>query len=144
MKTYAELLRDPRWQRKRLEILNRDEWACQCCLGEDVTLHVHHNKYEGDFPWECPDQYLITLCENCHKAEEDYKSVDLFSLVEGCGVTRFHLNLLMEAVRFRMSKSQLKPFWAFHDEVLRKLVPTDELTELLEFRSKEKGEVVNG
>lgn len=145
MSNYSELLLDPRWQKKRLLVLDRDEWTCQCCLDTEETLHVHHNRYEGEFPWDCPDEYLITLCKRCHKSEEDFKKVDLFTLADGLGVTRFHIKLLLEAVRFRMHKSDSKRFWAFHDEVLRVLVPNDELGELLEFReSEKKREVVNG
>jgi 5-methylcytosine-specific restriction endonuclease McrA len=68
MSTYAELLKDPRWQRKRLEILNRDEWMCMC--GDTTTtLHVHHRYYvKGRDPWEYPDFCYVTLCETCHGA----------------------------------------------------------------------------
>ncbi len=65
--TYAELLKDPRWQRKRLEILNRDDWTCQRCGAEDKTLHVHHRKYGRGFPWEIENGFLVTLCEACHE-----------------------------------------------------------------------------
>jgi len=64
---YDEKLKDPRWQRKRLKILERDGWACQQCGCRD-DLHVHHRVYYGD-PWEAPDESLITLCERCHEAE---------------------------------------------------------------------------
>lgn len=68
--TYAEMLKDPRWQKKRLEILERDEWACQMCHSGDKTLHVHHNYYDYSLlPWEYPEESLITLCEECHKDE---------------------------------------------------------------------------
>ena len=64
---YAQQLKDPRWQRKRLEILNRDEWACVNCGSKDKTLHVNHKRYErGKSPWEYPDSLLETLCEDCH------------------------------------------------------------------------------
>ena len=66
--TYAELLKDPRWQRKRLEILQRDGWACTHCEAKDKTLHVDHAYYEkGKKPWEYPDKSLWTLCEDCHE-----------------------------------------------------------------------------
>jgi hypothetical protein len=67
---YSEKLKDPRWQRKRLEILERDEWMCKKCFDSESTLVVHHLKYEqGKEPWECDGKYLITLCESCHDAE---------------------------------------------------------------------------
>lgn len=63
--TYAEKLKDPRWQRKRLEILERDGWACRRCTSTTKTLHVHHLKYGRD-PWSVDDALLITLCDACH------------------------------------------------------------------------------
>jgi hypothetical protein len=66
-KTYSDKLKDPRWQKKRLEILERDEWACRACTSTKDTLHVHHIKYEKSHePWEAQDDELITLCESCH------------------------------------------------------------------------------
>jgi hypothetical protein len=70
---YAAKLRDPRWQKKRLEIMNRDEWCCQLCFDDESTLVVHHRLYlPNKEPWEYPDELLITLCEDCHNRETDY------------------------------------------------------------------------
>ena len=67
-KTYAEKLKDPRWQKKRLAIFERDNWTCQGCGATDKTLHVHHIFYEDDTePWDSDDNSLITLCEDCHE-----------------------------------------------------------------------------
>jgi|DEB0MinimDraft_6_1074348.scaffolds.fasta_scaffold02477_3 hypothetical protein len=63
---YKEKLKDPRWQKKRLEILNRDEFTCVCCGDDESTLHVHHLSYNGD-PWETERNQLETLCEACHE-----------------------------------------------------------------------------
>ncbi len=71
MSKYTELFKDPRWQKKRLKVLERDDYACQACYDPDSTLHVHHKYYEkGKKPWEYPDEALITLCEDCHEAEK--------------------------------------------------------------------------
>lgn len=71
---YSEKLRDPRWQKKRLEIMDRDLWSCQHCFDESSILHVHHKIYEPDkMPWEYHNDLLITLCEACHAAEEKNK-----------------------------------------------------------------------
>lgn len=71
MKTYSEKLRDPRWQRKRLEIMERDEFKCRICGDDKTTLHIHHIRYlRGREPWEYREFYLVTLCEHCHAAEE--------------------------------------------------------------------------
>lgn len=71
--TYAEKLLDPRWQKKRLEVLNRDNWTCCNCGCADTTLHVHHEKYSGN-PWEAKMHQLTTLCKNCHFIEEYIKA----------------------------------------------------------------------
>jgi hypothetical protein len=66
--TYIELLKDPRWQRKRLEILQRDEWRCRECGSGEKSLQVHHKHYlRGHAPWEYEPDHLLTLCEGCHK-----------------------------------------------------------------------------
>jgi hypothetical protein len=66
--TYVEQLKHPNWQRKRLEILEREEFMCEECENADLTLHVHHGYYEkGLSPWEYPDESLHVLCEDCHK-----------------------------------------------------------------------------
>ncbi len=65
--SYSEKLHDPRWQKKRLKILERDNWTCQSCEGDDEELHVHHISYMTDNPWEEEDDNLITLCGECHK-----------------------------------------------------------------------------
>lgn len=72
--TYSEKLKDPRWQKKRLEILNRDNFTCQSCGDTTKTLHVHHiHYYAGMLPWEYAPEILITLCEDCHQFEEARK-----------------------------------------------------------------------
>lgn len=66
--TYAEKLKDPRWQKKRLEIMQRDKFKCTWCSDESNTLNVHHLRYiNGNDPWEYDGHYLITLCEKCHE-----------------------------------------------------------------------------
>lgn len=73
---YLEKLRDPRWQKKRLQILDRDLWRCRKCADGSKTLHVHHQFYkDGAEPWEYEDFALVTLCSDCHEsAHEDKKA----------------------------------------------------------------------
>lgn len=47
-KTYFDFLSDPRWQQKKTEILQRDNFTCQHCGRQDRTLHVHHLLYNKD------------------------------------------------------------------------------------------------
>lgn len=65
---YKRLLRDPRWQRRRLQIFERDGWVCQECGNGGQELQVHHTVYvAGAAPWEVPTQTLVTLCVTCHR-----------------------------------------------------------------------------
>jgi 5-methylcytosine-specific restriction endonuclease McrA len=89
-KTYYEMLKDERWQNRRLEIFNRDKFICRRCgyessyedfAGEndevrEFYLEVHHIKYiYGLKPWEYPENLLVTLCENCHAKIERVKKI---------------------------------------------------------------------
>ena len=68
MSNYSELLKDPRWQKKRKEILKRDSYKCRSCDANKTKMHVHHLNYLSDSnPWEYPNEELITLCGYCHK-----------------------------------------------------------------------------
>jgi 5-methylcytosine-specific restriction endonuclease McrA len=74
--TYSELLRDPRWQRKRLEILSQSNFTCEECGAGEKTLNVHHIKYrKGAKPWEYSDFELKSLCEECHHWWHEFKAV---------------------------------------------------------------------
>lgn len=66
--SYARQLLDPRWQKKRLDILSRDRFTCVKCGDKARTLHVHHKYYvTGRMPWQYPDVSLESLCEKCHQ-----------------------------------------------------------------------------
>jgi hypothetical protein len=91
--TYQEKLKDPRWQKKRLKILERDDWACQKCFDTESTLHIHHRYYRKCEPWEYPDDALVTLCENCHEEEKESRPIYEHDLLK-----RLRLNFLAEDV----------------------------------------------
>lgn len=58
---------DPRWQRRRLEIMQRDGFKCRLCGDDKETLNVHHLYYlPGQKKWEYDDAALVTLCRSCH------------------------------------------------------------------------------
>lgn len=70
--SYSEKLRDPRWQKKRLKIMERDGWRCVACDGSDRELQIHHGYYrKGLDPWDYPDDTLWTVCNRCHKVSQD-------------------------------------------------------------------------
>ena len=88
-KTYSELLRSPLWQKKRLEIMQRDNYICQHCGCEGRELQVHHKVYhKGAKPWEYDDSELITLCDQCHEAETDAKNTHYETFKEICNIAR--------------------------------------------------------
>jgi hypothetical protein len=78
MTTYAQKLRDPRWQKKRLEVLESADWKCQSCSSGMKTLHVHHKQYiKGREPWEYDLTNFEALCEDCH--QESHVDKDLIN-----------------------------------------------------------------
>jgi hypothetical protein len=80
MTAYWEKLRDPRWQRKRLEAMEAAEFSCEMCCDDKSTLNVHHKAYfKGREPGDYDVDQLCVLCEACH---EDYHSgEDVLSLL---------------------------------------------------------------
>lgn len=96
MSDYSELLKHPKWQKKRLEIMKRDEFKCRFCGNDEETLHVHHIKYNGGCkPWEYDNGLLITLCDKCHKSEHKWddtlKEEDLYSILRRYGIPSFYI-----------------------------------------------------
>jgi len=79
MSTYSKLLLDPRWQRKRLDILKRDDFTCTLCTDSRTTLHVHHKAYKGN-PWDIPDDQLRTLCHHCHEITHHLKNHTILAI----------------------------------------------------------------
>lgn len=59
-----------KWQVKKSRIMERDHFTCQMCGAKDKFLNVHHKTYKnciGNKCYTCPDEDLVTLCEECHK-----------------------------------------------------------------------------
>lgn len=117
--TYKEQLLHPNWQRKRLEILSRDEYECVCCGDKESTLHVHHRIYiKGRKVWEYENEQLETLCHKCHSHGHELRelldrmlasvNVDIGSvvgLVGGYldGLVAIDASLADEAIRYGSS-----------------------------------------
>ena len=83
--TYRELLKHPKWQKRRLQMLEAAEWKCARCSNTERTLHVHHECYvNGRKPWEYDDSELRVLCELCHENEHlEQKQLATFDMVHG-------------------------------------------------------------
>lgn len=79
-KVYETILLDPRWRKKREEILDRDFHCCVICRMQG-NLEVHHRQYHFSLslnafrdPWNYQNHLLVTLCEKCHQTgHELYK-----------------------------------------------------------------------
>lgn len=69
-KNYSEKLKSPKWQKKRLEVLNRDSFKCRYCKDDKTELHVHHLRYEGYNPEDTSLENLETVCKHCHNILE--------------------------------------------------------------------------
>jgi hypothetical protein len=76
---YADDLKDPLWQQRRLRVLERAGWMCEWCGATRSQLHAHHKVYLSRHkPWEYPDSLLECLCDRCHeKAHEQKRHLEL-------------------------------------------------------------------
>jgi len=96
---YIELLKHPFWQKKRLEIFQRDNFKCTKCGDTLSTLQIHHLYYKyGLNPWEYPDEALITLCELCHLKAEFIKYINRFGLIYLRKIDKFEVTDTQEII----------------------------------------------
>lgn len=128
-KTYAEKLKDPRWKQKRMEILQRDEFRCRECRHDDLPLNVHHIIYLKEAePWEYDNNYLITLCEECHKIEHQFDNADIPYQIA---------HTLVKLTNLQLSKLQYVlynlPDWGIKDKKNRREILIESYMELLNF-----------
>lgn len=128
-KTYSEKLRDPRWQKVRLRVLERDDWHCQDCFDGESTLHVHHLYYEQNRdPWDYPLDAFVTLCESCHEVETTHRLSAERALVRALRAKGF-LSIDIEEVAEGIAALPELPHirevtatawsWAFSDQVFQ-------------------------
>lgn len=74
--SYGALLRNPKWQKARLETMQRANFACEKCGDKDSTLNVHHKNYKpGRNPWEYELSNFVCLCESCHEHIHEQKQM---------------------------------------------------------------------
>ncbi len=123
---YMEKLRDPRWQKMRLKIMERDYFACRYCGDEESTLNVHHLDYKaGNDPWDYPEDWLVTLCETCHEEERQNRPIDersLLHVLRICGFTCSQLTELL--IAFDRAGQMAEPMfsglcWAIENPEIR-------------------------
>lgn len=124
---YSEKLKDPRWQKKRLEIFERDGWKCRACGEKDKSLHVHHIFYlPKKEPWDIPNGFLITFCEDCHMSKgcdgRDCEACRLTDFDPDCEDPGNHpediqkaISLLLNAIwRFDKNQDYLTALYGIH------------------------------
>ncbi len=71
-KAYWQKLKDPCWQKLRLEAMQKAEFRCEVCMDDESSLNVHHKEYfKGHEPWEYDVEQLAVLCEPCHESHHD-------------------------------------------------------------------------
>lgn len=74
--SYGALLRNPKWQKTRLQIMQRANFACERCGDKESTLNVHHKNYkQGRNPWEYENNNFVCLCERCHEKIHEQKQM---------------------------------------------------------------------
>jgi hypothetical protein len=136
--SYSDLLKDPRWQRKRLEILNRSGFSCEECGDTTETLNVHHKRYrKGAKPWEYSDCELTALCEGCHEGRHSTED-KLESLAKSltsdelCAVLEYAKSLIANRENAAAEAAARKAY----DEANRKYV-TEEVRERAKARRRE-------
>ena len=98
--SYFNKLKDPRWQKRRLQVLQRDDFRCRLCADEHSTLHVHHLFYErGAEPWDAEDAALLTLCESCHEGlHQEQLAGRLLQALIAAGARWHSIQTLIEAL----------------------------------------------
>jgi hypothetical protein len=74
---YLEKLKDPRWQKVRLKVMERAGFKCECC---------ENDKDSNGEPWDAPLETLECLCRSCHEWREKFNR--FCELETGCDETR--------------------------------------------------------
>jgi len=102
MTEYSDKLKSPKWQKKRLEIFQRDSFTCERCKSTEKTLNVHHTAYIANCePWDYPNFYYMTLCDDCHQEEHDQRESlekQLMETLRSCHVFSTEINQIIDII----------------------------------------------
>ena len=92
-RSYSDKLKDPKWQQKRLRVLEKAGFRCGRCHVETKMLHVHHAYYEkGVEPWEYPMKVSIAYVTTATKTINSFSP--LSSVKSGRSASRVPNNSL--------------------------------------------------
>ena len=111
---YSDKLNDPRWLKRKSEIVTRDDFKCQFWHKHHGPFSVHHKYYEyGRDPWDYPDEALITVCQKCHDKLND-RSEDMYN----CKCFKWKQPLKKHA---RIAKSAIEKIKKYKDQKYKKI-----------------------
>lgn len=105
-KDFMAQYRSKWWMETSKRIKSRDHNTCQMCGCNDKPLSVHHLYYGENGNIEVDDTSLVTLCEDCHKEQNEYRS---------------ECNALIDEMRQSMTDIEL---YQVFDYVLNHFCPT--------------------
>lgn len=79
----------------RLDVFNRDGFACCKCGDKKSTLNAHHVHYHplAEGPWDYDSRTIITLCATCHEGEHsdlDNAKASVLLAIAAMGYTTAH------------------------------------------------------
>jgi len=86
---YSKKYLDPKWQKFRLQVFERDNFKCVRCNSSEHTLHAHHTFYhdvDAD-PWDYNLESVLTLCEYCHAEEHRHVKSANYQLMQSLNAT---------------------------------------------------------
>jgi hypothetical protein len=93
---YADLLKDPRWQRLRLEVMDRAGFKCELCGNGKLELNIHHKRYRaGAKPWEYELPELLCICLDCHQKLHGITPEAAPAVNIEMGISRYDKSLLI-------------------------------------------------
>lgn len=129
---YSEKLKHPKWQRRRLEILQRDNFTCQLCADTETTLNIHHKEYHKGEIWEYKDDELVTYCEVCHMVIEyikkEYKSATLLALYKQPSETDENLLNIVGLIKYNNEQYTVILYLNKQDNVLTFILSMGSIT----------------
>lgn len=120
--TYAEKLQDPRWQKKRLEVMKMAAFKCADCGADDKPLHVHHRAYaRGKEPWDYDDDNFVCVCRDCHGERERVAAFSraIFQAIPP-GIAHAFLSKLSQYQYLEEKMPELIVYMAFDQDTITK------------------------
>jgi hypothetical protein len=99
--TYSEKLKDPRWQKKRLEVMKRDDFKCKLCNDETTTLQIQVN-----------DNTILKFIYHNDGTEKTQNNI-LFAILED-RVERFDI-----ACKVTTSQNEIDILWELHEQAMK-------------------------